>query len=68
VTEAYKRYLKKDGIFITSLYKLSKRANSIRERLMDKYLSLDEVEIIDRSKIWVCSVLVPMGITTFLDL
>lgn len=49
VVERYESSLKENGIFIVSLY-MTERSLAIWRRLKDAYLSVDEVQITNRSK------------------
>jgi 2-polyprenyl-3-methyl-5-hydroxy-6-metoxy-1,4-benzoquinol methylase len=61
VCHRYESYLKKGGIFVSSLFGLSERAHGVRKCLKDKYVILDEVIVKNTatSKYWICTVFKP---------
>ena len=59
VSRKYCRWLKPDGLLITSLYGRSDRARAIARLMKKAYRSMDEVEIISHGKKWIIDVFLP---------
>jgi SAM-dependent methyltransferase len=59
LVQRHESWLRSDGIFITSLYQKSARANAIRRRLKRRYKTIDEVSISRKSEVWTINVFAP---------
>jgi SAM-dependent methyltransferase len=61
VAQRYRAWLKRDGLFITSLFAGSDRARAVGRLLKKAYLCTDEVEIRGQGRSWMITVLAPFA-------
>jgi len=61
VAQRYRAWLKRDGLFITSLFAGSDRARAINRLLKKTYPCIDEVEISGDARSWIINVMAPLS-------